>query len=102
MTKPSPEPDETELLLKHGALLWEANIAFTEDAGYLIEMVEHATLIEYKRNLWLARRDAKTKAESPNTAALGLYGLHGVSGSASAADRASGQDANKRVNWLAG
>jgi hypothetical protein len=59
------ELSETQILSKHGDLLWVAVSAFGHDPAYLADMVESADLIKYKREMWNARSEASKLASCP-------------------------------------
>lgn len=60
------ELSETDILIRHGVLLWDAVSAFGHDPTYLADMVESADLITYKRAMWAARSEAQRQASCPD------------------------------------
>ena len=60
------ELSETEIVATYGPLIQGAVAAFGNDHSYLVDMTEHASLIEYKRQLWKARTEASTKLKRSN------------------------------------
>jgi len=51
----SRELTDGEIRQRYGSLIQRAVSAFGSDPSYLVDMAEHASLIEYKRQLWKAR-----------------------------------------------
>lgn len=62
------ELSESEIAATYGPLIQGAVAAFGTDHSYLVDMAEHASLIEYKRLLWRARTEASSrlKGSSPS------------------------------------
>ena len=58
------ELSSDEINTVYGPLIQRAVTAFGSDLSYLVDMAEHATLIEYKRLLWKARVEAANNLRS--------------------------------------
>lgn len=58
------ELSENEIFSAYGSFIQGAVAAFARDPSYLVDMAEHATLIEYKRLLWRARTEASAQLKA--------------------------------------
>lgn len=56
----SPPLTEDEILRQHGALIWNAYVAFATDAAYFAAICEAASLLELKRKLAAERKALRT------------------------------------------
>lgn len=67
-THAASELSDDEILTAYGPLIQRAVAAFETDPSYLVDMAEHATLIEYKRSLWRARTEAAQQLRNQQAA----------------------------------